>query len=48
MLRIFKENMRTWTEPIELVDLGEKMLHNGTAYSNYIVKLYGRKSDELA
>ena len=28
MLRIFKENMRTWKEAIELVDLGEKKLQN--------------------
>ena len=48
MFCIFKENIRTWTEATELVDLGEKKLHNGTVYSNYIVKFYGRKSDELA
>ena len=48
MFCTFKENIRTWTEATELVDLGEKKLHNGTVYSNYIVKFYGRKSDELA
>ena len=48
MFCIFKENIRTWTEATELVDLGEKKLHIGTVYSNYIVKFYGRKSDELA
>ena len=34
MLRIFKENMRIWTEAKELVDLGGKKLHNATIYSN--------------
>ena len=34
MLRIFKENMRTWTETIKLVDLDEKKLHNTFIDSN--------------
>ena len=34
MLRIFKENLPTWTEAIELVDLGEKKLQNAFIDSN--------------
>lgn len=33
-LRIFEENMRNWTETIELADLIEKKLHNATSQSN--------------
>ena len=30
MSRIFKENIQTWTETIELSELDEKKLHNAT------------------
>ena len=45
MSRIFKENMSTWTDIIELADLVEMKLYNATNYSNYTVKLYGHKSE---
>ena len=46
--RIFIENMRTWIETIEFMELGEKKLHNTTVSTHEFVKFYERKSDELA
>ena len=40
MLPIFKENMLTWVETIELVDLGENKLCNVSNLSNQTVKFY--------
>ena len=34
MSRIFIENMRTWTETLEFVDLGEKKLQNANNETN--------------
>ena len=43
-----KKNMPTWTETVELADLGWKKFHNVTISSNKTVKLYGSKRDEFA
>ena len=48
MSRILKETMRTWTDAIELVDLGEKKLLNTTNQINKTVTFYRRKCYNFA
>ena len=48
MPRILKKTMRTWTDAIELVDLGEKKLLNTTNQSNKTVTFYRRKCYNFA
>ena len=48
MWHIFKENMWTWMETIELEYLGKKKLHNAAHLSNQTPFLYRCQSDEFA